>query len=89
MESVVTEEELKAHLIATDNHFRQLVEHHHELDVQVTALEAKSLLSLEEQVEEARLKKLKLRVKDEIQAMLSKDESSAPPTMQPTPAAAA
>ena len=72
MESVVTEEGLKAHLMSTDNHFRQLVEHHHKLDVQVTALEAKSLLSLQEQVEEARLKKLKLRAKDEIQAILHK-----------------
>ena len=72
MESVVTEEELKAHLCATDEHFRQLVEQHHQLDAQVASLEAKSLLTEAEQVEEARLKKLKLRAKDEIAAMLHK-----------------
>ena len=70
MESVVTEEQLKAHLMSTDDHFRQLIEQHHTLDAQVAALESKSLLTEEEMVEEARLKKLKLRAKDEIQAIL-------------------
>jgi len=70
MESVVTEEQLKAHLMSTDDHFRQLIEQHHTLDSQVAALESKSLLTEAEMVEEARLKKLKLRMKDEIQAIL-------------------
>ena len=68
--SVISEEQLKAHLMSTDDHFRQLVELHHSLDDQVAAIEAKHYLSEQEQIEEARLKKLKLRTKDEIQSIL-------------------
>ena len=70
MESVITEEQLKAHLMSTDEHFRQLVERHHQLDDQVMALESKTHLSEDEQLEEARLKIFKLRMKDEIQAIM-------------------
>ena len=68
--SVISEEQLKAHLMSTDDHFRQLVELHHSLDDQITAIEAKHYLTEQEQIEEARLKKLKLRTKDEMQSIL-------------------
>ena len=72
MESVITEEQLKAHLMATDVHFRHLVEQHHLLDDQLNHLDAKSHLSDDEQIEEARLKKAKLRIKDEMAAILKR-----------------
>jgi uncharacterized protein YdcH (DUF465 family) len=72
MESVITEEQLKAHLMSTDDHFRHLVERHHELDGQVAELESKAFLTEEEQLEEARLKIFKLRMKDEIQAIMNR-----------------
>lgn len=67
-----TQEELKAHLMATDEHFRELVAKHSEYHHALDSLEAKAHLSDEEQLEEVRLKKLKLHLKDEITEMLSR-----------------
>ena len=66
-----THEELKAHLIKTDDSFRQLVDEHHKVDELVAALEAKHALSPEEEVEEHRLKKVKLHLKDQIEQVLN------------------
>ena len=65
------QEELKAHLMQTNDQFRELVNRHHEYDVKVEALEAKPTLTPEEELEEHRLKKLKLHLKDEIQQFLN------------------
>jgi uncharacterized protein YdcH (DUF465 family) len=62
--------EIKAHLMQTNEQFRELVNRHHEYDVKVGALEAKQALTPEEELEEHRLKKLKLHLKDEIQQFL-------------------
>ena len=61
-----TQEELKAHLMATSEEFRELVTRHSEYDRRVEELEAMSHLSDDEQMEEVRLKKLKLHLKDQI-----------------------
>ena len=58
------EDELKAQLMATSEEFRLLAQKHAELDRRVTALESQERLSEVDQIEEARLKKLKLYVKD-------------------------
>ena len=59
-----TQEELKAHLMATSEEFRELVERHHEYDRRLEELEAMSHLTEDEQMEEVRLKKMKLHFKD-------------------------
>jgi uncharacterized protein YdcH (DUF465 family) len=64
-------EEIKAHLMQTNEKYRHLVEKHHEYDRQVEALEAKQALSGDEEVEEHRLKKLKLHLKDEMEQLVS------------------
>jgi uncharacterized protein YdcH (DUF465 family) len=64
-------EEIKAHLMQTNEKFRQLMDQHHEYDRLVEALEAKPALSAVEEVEEHRLKKLKLRLKDEMEQIVS------------------
>jgi uncharacterized protein YdcH (DUF465 family) len=66
------EEELKAHLMATDEEYRRLAQKHAEYDHQLEALEAKHALSEEEQLEETRLKKLKLHLKDQMHEILSR-----------------
>lgn len=69
---VTLQDDLKAHLIATDEHFRELAGQHSELDRIVTDLEEKHALSEEEQLEEVRLKKQKLRLKDEMAEIMSR-----------------
>ena len=65
-------EELKAHLMATDEHFRSLVEQHSRLHRELEELGAKQHLTLEDEVVEHRLKKQKLRLKDEIISIMSR-----------------
>jgi uncharacterized protein YdcH (DUF465 family) len=65
------QEELKARLIQTNEDFRQLAEQHSEYAKQLDALEALPHLTEQEKLEEVRLKKLKLRLKDQMEAILS------------------
>ena len=65
------QDELKAHLIATNEEFRQLVAKHAELKRQVEAIEAKPHVTPEDEVEEHRIKKLKLHLKDRINAFMA------------------
>ena len=67
-----TQEQLKAHLMATNDEFRHLAEKHQEYHHLIAALEAKPHLTEEELLEEARLKKLKLRLKDQMSEMVSR-----------------
>lgn len=63
-------DELKAHLIATDEEFRRLAAQHSEYDRKLEALEAKHALTEQEQMEEVRLKKLKLHLKDQMMEIM-------------------
>lgn len=67
-----TQDELKAHLMATDERFRNLVQQHQDYSRKVESMEAAGHLSDQEQMEHVRLKKLKLRLKDEMMEMLSR-----------------
>ena len=67
-----TQDELRAHLMKTDGEFRHLAEQHAQYHTQLEALEAKQRLTPEEELEEHRLKKLKLRLKDEMNGILSR-----------------
>ncbi|HWZ30548.1 MAG TPA: YdcH family protein [Bryobacteraceae bacterium] len=68
-----TQDELKAHLMATDEEFRTLAAQHAQYHKQLEELEAKGgHLSDQEQVEEVRLKKQKLRLKDQMNAILAR-----------------
>lgn len=66
-----SQDDLKAHLMATDENFARLAAQHSEYKSQVAALEAKAELTLEEEMEEHRLKKLKLKLKDEMADIMS------------------
>lgn len=70
-----TLEELKAHLIATNEEFRRLADEHSELKKQLVALESLPHLSYEQELEETRLKKIKLRLKDQMEAIVSQYRS--------------
>ena len=64
------ETEIKAHLMQTSEEFRKLAQQHLEFKRKVEELEAKSFLTEQEQVEEHRLKKLKLHLKDVMEKMV-------------------
>ena len=64
------QEELKAHLMATNEEFRQLAVEHSEYAGKLDALEALPHLTEQEQLEEHRLKKVKLRLKDQMEAIM-------------------
>jgi uncharacterized protein YdcH (DUF465 family) len=64
-------DEIKAHLMQTNEEFRALAAKHQEYKELVAALESKSVLTPEEEVEEHRLKKLKLHLKDEMEQFVS------------------
>ncbi|MES1262056.1 MAG: DUF465 domain-containing protein [Acidobacteriota bacterium] len=65
-----TLEETKAHLMQTNEQYRDLLRRHHEYDGLVEVLENKQVLTAEEELEEHRLKKLKLHLKDQMEQMV-------------------
>ena len=67
-----TQDEIKAHLMKSDEGFRRLAEQHAQYHKQLEALEAKPRLTPEEELEEHRLKKLKLRLKDQMNSIMSR-----------------
>ena len=71
----INQDELKAHLMATDETFRRLAEQHAEYHRKLEVLEAKPHLTDEEQVEEHRLKKLKLRLKDQMTDLMARHKA--------------
>ncbi len=68
----LAQEELKAHLMATDDEFRRLCEEHSEYDEKLEVLEAKHALTEKDQMEEVHLKKLKLHLKDQMTEILNR-----------------
>ncbi|HKW97057.1 MAG TPA: YdcH family protein [Bryobacteraceae bacterium] len=66
------QEELKAHLMQTDEGFRRLVNQHSDYAHRLEELASRPHLSDQEQMEEVRLKKLKLHAKDQIETILSR-----------------
>ena len=70
MERTAQQEELKAHLMATSEEFRRLAAQHSEYAHRLDDLETHPHLTYEEELEETRLKKLKLRVKDQMEAIM-------------------
>ena len=64
------QEEIKAHLMQTSEEFRKLATQHLEYKRKVEELEAKAFLTEQEEVEEHKLKKLKLHLKDVMEQLI-------------------
>lgn len=71
-----TQDEMRAHLFATDEHFRTLCEQHAQYSNQIDAIESSGHVTEKEELEEQRLKKLKLHVKDEMNKMMARSRAS-------------
>lgn len=71
-----TQEALKEYLIEHNEEFRALAEKHAEYKRMIEAIESKPHLTPEDELEEHRLKKLKLHVKDQMHQILSRYRAS-------------
>jgi uncharacterized protein YdcH (DUF465 family) len=71
MENHTQDEHFKAHLLATNEHFRTLAEQHAQLKHQIEEIESKPHVTEVDELEEQRLKKMKLHVKDQMNEILA------------------
>ena len=63
-------DEMKNQLLESNDEFRQLATQHHDLDEKIHSLANRPYLSEPEQLEEVKLKKRKLQLKDQMENML-------------------
>ena len=75
-------DELKRQLLQTDEEFRQLATQHHDLDEKLHNLATRSYLSEPEQLEEVKLKKRKLHLKDQMEDILRRRTSDSAPMVR-------
>jgi uncharacterized protein YdcH (DUF465 family) len=68
-------EAIREQLLAGNEQYKRLREEHARYKTQLNELLAKPRLSAEEQAEEVRLKKLKLRVKDQMELLVRQAQS--------------
>ncbi len=60
---------VRDHLLASNEEFRKLAQEHAQYSQRLDSLVGKKYLSEEEKLEEIRLKKMKLRLKDQMEAL--------------------
>jgi uncharacterized protein YdcH (DUF465 family) len=72
LENQSQDEELKAHLLTSDEQFRLLAEQHALLKKQIESIESKAHVTGDDELEEQRLKKLKLHVKDQMNEIIDR-----------------
>ncbi len=68
----LAQEELKAYLMQSNEEFRALAEKHAEYARLIDEIESKPLHTAQDEIEEHRLKKLKLHLKDQMQAIMNR-----------------
>ena len=72
---MMKEEEIREHLISSNSEFRRLAEEHQQYEGQLEELQRRHHLTEHDRLEEVRLKKKKLHLKDQMNAMISKFRS--------------
>jgi uncharacterized protein YdcH (DUF465 family) len=76
-------QDLRELLLQTDEVFHDLAAKHHELEGRLHELTEKVYLSQPEQLEEITLKKRKLQLKDQMEAILRRRSRASHPQTQP------
>jgi uncharacterized protein YdcH (DUF465 family) len=69
-------EAIREQLMATNEEYQRLRDIHTQYSAQLEQLSAKTYLSEQEQLEEVRLKKLKLQAKDKMELLVRQAQSS-------------
>ncbi len=72
----VRQEELRTHLIQTNEEFRVMAQQHADYERLIKEIEAKVHVTPEDEFEEHRLKKLKLRLKDQMAEIMNRTSAS-------------
>jgi uncharacterized protein len=65
-------EQLKAYLMESSNEYRKLAEEHTKYATLIDAIESKPHVTPEDEIEEHRLKKIKLALKDQMQDLINR-----------------
>ncbi len=73
---ITNTDSLKEHLISTDPEFRELAREHGRYEARLSELSALPYPNDEEQLEEITLKKKKLAVKDQMQAIILRHQNA-------------
>ena len=68
----IAQEELKAYLVQSNEEFRALAEKHAEYAKLIDAIESKTHPTDQDEIEEHRLKKLKLHLKDQMHEIMKR-----------------
>ena len=69
---MMKEEEIKEHLMSSNQEFRRLVEEHKLYEGQLNELQSRHHMTERDHLEEIRLKKKKLHLKDQMNSMIQK-----------------
>ncbi len=69
-------EAIREQLMATNSEYQRLRDQHTQYAAQLDQLESKTYLSETEKLEEVRLKKLKLRTKDQMELLVRQAQAS-------------
>jgi uncharacterized protein YdcH (DUF465 family) len=70
----ITSQDIRQSLLARDPEFRILAEEHSRCETQLEQIVKSSYLSSEDLIQEAELKKLKLRLKDRMELILARHQ---------------
>ena len=73
----MSQESVSPTRVKSDDEYRQLAEQHHQYESRLGELAEKAVLSDDEQLEEATLKKKKLQLKDKMQEISRRSRGSA------------
>jgi len=76
MENQPQDEDFKAHQLASDEQFRALSEQHARFKRQLEEIESKPHVTEADELEEQRIKKLKLQLKDQMNGILLQSRSA-------------
>ncbi len=71
----MSEEEIIQELLDGDEEFKMIYSEHRELDEIIKSLEEKDNISLDDEVEVRRLKKIKLSLKDRMESKISEHKN--------------
>lgn len=69
---------VREHLLTHNEEYQRLQQQHHEYETRLSSLTDKAVLSDDEQLEETKLKKKKLQVKDRMEAIAREAREGAP-----------